>query len=129
MTMRLKNCYKIRTQFTHKQCNVVAVVYLPVSGWMWKLWTVRSWCCSEFSVRRKVKTEKKIIDLSRICINIPKLAFKIKIDPDRCPKSDIMLAMHKNRWGKLDFCYPIKFVLFLFNNQWDCVNICFSEDS
>jgi hypothetical protein len=47
--------------------------------------------------------------------------YRLKIDPGRCPESDITLARHKNRWKKTDICYPIKFVLSLFNNQWDCV--------
>jgi hypothetical protein len=34
----------------------------------------------------------------------------LKIDPGRCPESDITLARHKNRWGKSGL-YAVKTVI------------------
>ena len=42
---------------------------------------------------------------------------RLKIGPGRCLESDITLTSIKIDGEKLDFCYPIKFVLLLFNNQ------------
>ena len=40
----------------------------------------------------------------------------LKIDPNRCPESDITLARHKNRWGKTGRL--LSYIFFSFVVQW-----------